>query len=36
MGLVKRIWMVSRWKSRRIDVPKTAAITMTPKKLAPM
>ena len=35
IGLVKRIWMMSRWKSRRIDVPKMAAMMMMPKKLMP-
>src|SRR6185312_1769431 len=36
IGFVNNIWNVSRWKSRRMDVPKTAAMMMTPNRLAPM
>ena len=31
MGFVNTICHVSRWKSRRIDGPKIAAITIIPK-----
>ena len=33
IGLVKIIWYVSRWKSRKMDVPKIAAMMMTPKNV---
>src|SRR6185437_16105212 len=34
IGLVNSIWYVSRWKSRRIDVPKMAEMMITPKSPA--
>lgn len=34
-GLVNSSWKVSRWKSRRIEVPKIAAITIMPNMHAP-